>query len=52
MLYVLRPKRLDTSATGGILDATGGRHRPRNLHPQDTGYQLIGEAFMLGRAVC
>ena len=48
MLCVLRPKRLGTSAIGGVLDATGGPHGPRNLHFQDTGYQLIGEAFMLG----
>lgn len=38
VLYVLRPKQLDTSATSGVLDATGGLHGLRNLYFQGTGY--------------
>jgi hypothetical protein len=48
MLYVLRSRRPGTSVTDVVLDAAGGRHGPRNLDPEDTRYQLIGEDFMRG----
>jgi hypothetical protein len=48
MLYVLRSKELDTAANGIVLDTTGGPHGRRGLDPEALGYELIGEAFILG----